>query len=170
MKLFQNSFPGPFLWFIRCILGKFTASFMLNSRKETQSLESAGSKILGLCTLVIEQGLKQRKDCSLIHFFNLVWKFSECDAVNLIMNQFIKKLNLLHVEVYQNEISRRLPTILASVICRSCRFYRDWKLFCELKSEIKKIENSSGIHFFMFEIFDQCRWKLRQESHALASK
>ena len=33
-----------------------------------------------------------------------------------------------------------------------------------------KIENSSGMHFFMFEIFDQRRWKLRQESHALASK
>ena len=51
-----------------------------------------------------------------------------------------------------------------------CRFYRDWKLFCELKSEMKKIENSSGMHFLMFEIFDQRRWKLRQESHALASK
>ena len=34
----------------------------------------------------------------------------------------------------------------------------------------KKIENSSGMHFFMFEIFDQRQWKLRQESHALASK
>ena len=33
-----------------------------------------------------------------------------------------------------------------------------------------KIENSSGMHFFMFEIFDQRRWKLRQESHVLASK
>ena len=31
-----------------------------------------------------------------------------------------------------------------------------------------KIENSSGIHFFMFEIFDQRRCKLRQEGHALA--
>ena len=60
------SFP----WFIQCILGKFTASFMLNSRKETQSLASVGSKISGLSTLVIEQGLKQRKGCSLIHFFN----------------------------------------------------------------------------------------------------
>ena len=64
------SFP----WFIQCILGKFTASFMLNSRKETQSLASVGSKISGLSTLVIEQGLKQRKGCSLIHFFNPVWK------------------------------------------------------------------------------------------------
>ena len=74
-KLFQNSFPelpSPFPWFIRCILGKFTASFMLNSRKGTQSLASAGSKILGLSTLVIEQGLKQRKGCSLTHFFNPV--------------------------------------------------------------------------------------------------
>ena len=33
-----------------------------------------------------------------------------------------------------------------------------------------KIENSSSMHFFMFEIFYQRRWKLRQESHALASK
>ena len=33
-----------------------------------------------------------------------------------------------------------------------------------------KIENSSGLYFFMFEIFVQRRWKLRQESHALASK
>ena len=57
---------------IPCILRKFTASFMLNSRKETQSLASAGSKILGLSTLVIEQGLKQRKGCSLTHFFNPV--------------------------------------------------------------------------------------------------
>ena len=29
-------------------------------------------QILGLSTLVIEQGLKQRKGCSLIHFFNPV--------------------------------------------------------------------------------------------------
>ena len=157
MKLFQNSFPGPFLWFIRCILGKFTASFMLNSRKGTQSLASAGSKILGLSTLVIEQGLKQRKGCSLIHFFNPVWNHQEWDAVNFIINQFINKLNLLHVEFYQNEIPRRLPTVFFSVICCHCRFYRDWKLFCKLKSKIKKIENSSGLHFFMFEIFDQHR-------------
>ena len=34
---------------------------MLGSRNETQSLASAGSKILGLSTLVIEQGLKQRR-------------------------------------------------------------------------------------------------------------
>ena len=47
---------------------------MLNSRKETQSLASAGSKILGLSILVIEQGLKQRKGSSLIDFFNPVWK------------------------------------------------------------------------------------------------
>ena len=32
------------------------------------------------------------------------------------MNHFINKLNLLHVEVYQNEISIRLPTLLLSVI------------------------------------------------------
>ena len=38
--------------------------------------------------------------------------------------------------------------------------------FCELKSEMKRIEYSSGKHFFMFEIFDLRRWKLRQESHA----
>ena len=34
----------------------------------------------------------------------------------------------------------------------------------------KKIENSSGLHCFMFETFDQRRWKLRQQSHVLASK
>ena len=61
------------------------------------------------------------------------------------MNLFINKLNLLHVEVYQNEISRRLPTVLFYVIFSYCRFHRD------------KIENSSGMHFFMFEIFDQRR-------------
>ena len=44
---------------IPCILRKFTASFMLNSRKETQSLANFESKILGLSTHVIEQGLKQ---------------------------------------------------------------------------------------------------------------
>ena len=32
------------------------------------------------------------------------------------MNQFINILNLLHVEVYQNEISLRLRTVLFSVI------------------------------------------------------
>ena len=30
------------------------------------------------------------------------------------MNQFINKLNLFHVEVYQNEISQRLLTVLFS--------------------------------------------------------
>ena len=35
---------------------------------------------------------------------------------------------------------------------------------------LKKIENSSGLHCFMFETFDQRRWKLRQQSHVLASK
>ena len=34
----------------------------------------------------------------------------------------------------------------------------------------KKIENSSGLHCFMFETFDQRRWELRQQSHVLASK
>ena len=64
------------------------------------------------------------------------------------MNQFINKLNLLHVEVYQNEISRRLPTVLFGVICCYCRFYHGWKLFCELRSEMKKNENSPSMHFF----------------------
>ena len=77
------------------------------------------------------------------------------------MNQFINTLNLLHVEVYQNEISRCLPTVLFSVICCYCHFYRDWKLFCELKSDEKKIENSSGMHFFMFENFYQHWWKTK---------
>ena len=35
---------------------------------------------------------------------------------------------------------------------------------------LKKNENSSGLHCFMFETFDQRRWKLRQQSHVLASK
>ena len=34
----------------------------------------------------------------------------------------------------------------------------------------KKIENSSGLHCFVFETFDQRRLKLRQQSHVLASK
>ena len=33
------------------------------------------------------------------------------------MNQFINKLNLLHVEVNQNEISRRLPTFFSIFQC-----------------------------------------------------
>ena len=37
-----------------------------------QSLAGAGFKILGLSAVVIEQGLKQQKGCSLIHFFNPV--------------------------------------------------------------------------------------------------
>ena len=111
---------------------------MLNSRTETQSSASAESKILGLSTLVIEQGLEQRKGCSSIHFFNPVRKLWEWNAVNFIMNQFMNKFNLLHVEVYQNEISRRLPTVLFSVICCYCSFYRDWKLLCELKVRDEK--------------------------------
>ena len=53
-----------------------------------------------------------------------------------------------------------------------CRFYRDWKPFWELKSEMKKIENSSGLLFFMFEIFDQIEmiFEIRQENLALATK
>ena len=43
-------------------------------------------------------------------------------------------------------------------------FYANWS------QRWNKIENSSGMHFFMCEIFDQRRWKLRQKSHALASK
>ena len=45
-------------------------SFIMNSRKETQSLANAESKILGLSILVIEQGLKQQKGFPLIQFFN----------------------------------------------------------------------------------------------------
>ena len=33
-------------------------------------------------------------------------------------------------------------------------------------SQRKKFKNSLGLHFFMSLIFDQRRWKLRQESHA----
>ena len=85
------------------------------------------------------------------------------------MNQFINKFNLLHVEVYQNEISRRLlyysvSFVVIVVFTVIENFSANWS------QRWKKIENSSGMHFFMFEIFDQDRWKLRQESHALASK
>ena len=85
------------------------------------------------------------------------------------MNQFINKFNLLHVEVYQNEISRRLlyysvSFVVIVVFTVIENFSANWS------QRWKKIENSSGMHFFMFEIFDQRRWKLRQESHALASK
>ena len=61
------------------------------------------------------------------------------------MNHFINKLNLLHVEVYQNEISLRLPTLLLSVIV----VFTVIENLSELKSEMKKIENSSGMHFFV---------------------
>ena len=80
---------------------------MLNSRKETQPLASAGSKILGLTTLVIEQGLKQRKHCSLIHFFNSVWKLIEWDAVNFIMNQFIMVIELSEEEFGLSKSNKR---------------------------------------------------------------
>ena len=40
--------------------------------KETRSSESVGSKILGLSSILIEQGLKQRKSFSFVHFFNPV--------------------------------------------------------------------------------------------------
>ena len=35
------------------------------------------------------------------------------------------------------------------------------KSFLRIEIRDEKIENSSGMHFFMFEIFDQHRWKLR---------
>ena len=44
------------------------------------------SKISGLSSLLIEQGLKQRKGFSLIHFFNPVWKLQDWDAVHFIVN------------------------------------------------------------------------------------
>ena len=47
--------------FYSVYLGKFTVTFMLDSRKETRSLASAGSKILGLSTLMIEQGLNDER-------------------------------------------------------------------------------------------------------------
>ena len=53
------------------------------------------------------------------------------------MNQFINKLSFLHVEVYQNEITRRLPTVLFSVIFCYCRFYRETFLRIEVRYEIK---------------------------------
>ena len=42
----------------------------------------------------------------------------------------------------------------------------------DLRIEVRdeKIENNSGLHFFMSFIFDQRRWKLRQESHVIATK
>ena len=73
----------------------------------------------------IEQGFKRRKGFSLIHFSNTIWKLYEWDAVNFIVNQFISILNFLHVEVYQNEISQSLPTVLFSVICCQSRVYHD---------------------------------------------
>ena len=56
---------------------------MLNYRKETQSLASAGSKILGLSTLVIEQGLKQRKGFSLIISLILCEKLENGENVRM---------------------------------------------------------------------------------------
>ena len=53
------------------------------------------------------------------------------------MNQFINKLNLLHVEVYQNEISRRLPTVIV-VLFVVIVVVTVIEAFCELKSEMKK--------------------------------
>ena len=47
--------------FYSVYLGKFTATFMLDSRKETRSLASAGFKILGHSTLMIEQGLNDER-------------------------------------------------------------------------------------------------------------
>ena len=61
------------------------------------------------------------------------------DAFNFIENRFINKLNLLHVEVYQNEISRRLPTVLFCVIFLLLSFLPWLKTFLriEVRYEIK---------------------------------
>ena len=42
-------------------------------------------------------------------------------------------INLPHDEVYQNEISRSLPSLLFSGICCYCYLYSDEKMFGELK-------------------------------------
>ena len=52
--------------------GKIYCFIYASAERNHNRLANAGSKILGLSTLVIEQGLKQRKGCSLIHFFNPV--------------------------------------------------------------------------------------------------
>ena len=109
-------FHSTYLW-------KFTATFILDFRKETRSLVS-DPRIRG-SVHYIEQGFKRRKGFSFIHFFNPIWKVYGWDAVNFIVNQFINKLNLLHVEVYQNEISQGLPTVLFSAICCQSRVYHD---------------------------------------------
>ena len=54
--------------------GKIYCFIYASAERKHNRLANAGSKILGLSTLVIEQGLKQREGCSLIHFFNPVWK------------------------------------------------------------------------------------------------
>ena len=37
-------------------------------------------------------------------------------------------------------------------------------MFCELKPEIKEIENSSGLHFLMYLVFDQRNETKRNDS------
>ena len=78
-----------------------------------------------------------------------VWKLNEWDAVNFIMNQFINKLYLPHVEVYQNETPWHLPTVLFSVICCHCCFYCDLRILCELKSEIKNLRAAQICTFWL---------------------
>ena len=69
---------------------------------------------------------------------------------------------------FKNEVSRSLPSVLFNVIWCHRRLYRDEKMFVEVRDQ--KFENSSGLQFFVSQIFDQCRWKLRKESHSFATK
>ena len=57
---------------------------------------------------------------------------------------------------FKNEVSRSLPSVLFNVIC-CChrRLYLDEKMFVEVRDQ--KFENSSGLRFFVSQIFDQCR-------------
>ena len=56
---------------------------------------------------------------------------------------------------FKNEISRSLPSVLFNVICCHRRIYRDEKMFVEVRDQ--KFENSSGLQFFVSQIFDQCQ-------------
>ena len=53
---------------------------------------------------------------------------------------------------FKNEISRSLPSVLFNVICCHRRIYRDEKMFVEVRDQ--KFENSSGLQFFVSQIFD----------------
>ena len=109
-------FHSTYLW-------KFTAKFILDFRKETRSLEAIQE--FGVQFALFSKVLNDVRAFLWYISLTLYEKSTNGMLLILLWINSSNKLNLLHVEVYQNEISQGLPTVLFSVICCQSRVYHD---------------------------------------------